>query len=377
MSERHAMPQPGASVSRTAAWSLGLAIGGLCCLGPIGSIPAIVLGHVARSSMRRNPGLLCGGNLAMAGLSIGYASLVLHAVLFAALAFSDQIAFRLKGVAQPLNYAFDLTVSDPSCPAHQVTPVLSSRLRDANVPHEVEVTSFNTITVKLATGQETSVDAERDLLTRPALLTFRMVHERNEQRVEWLFLKQMTPEGYRIVEEEGRAYYSEDPAFPAAARTREWRDRQKRCQVPDAGYELLLEKPTWRGRPLYRPFYVSRHVEVAGDTIKRAFVEYSGLGEPTVHIVFDQQGAHALASVTADYARGGARNPYPGMPRQLAIVLDETLYSAPEIREAIHGGRAVISGRFSASEALHLTALLRSGPLPCPLEITNERRLSP
>ena len=63
--------------------------------------------------------------------------------------------------------------------------------------------------------------------------------------------------------------------------------------------------------------------------------------------------------------------------RRLAIVLDDTVYSAPRIQERIGGGRAVITGSFDIREARDLTIVLRAGALPAPVTIAEERTVGP
>src|SRR6202023_477756 len=63
--------------------------------------------------------------------------------------------------------------------------------------------------------------------------------------------------------------------------------------------------------------------------------------------------------------------------RRLAIVLDKTVYSAPVIKERIPGGHVQITGRFSMEEAHDLAIVLRSGALPAPVEIEEERTVGP
>jgi len=63
--------------------------------------------------------------------------------------------------------------------------------------------------------------------------------------------------------------------------------------------------------------------------------------------------------------------------RRLAIVLDNTVYSAPVIREKIAGGRAEISGSFTAEEAKAVAIVLRAGALPAPVVIIEERSVGP
>lgn len=63
--------------------------------------------------------------------------------------------------------------------------------------------------------------------------------------------------------------------------------------------------------------------------------------------------------------------------RRLAIILDNIVYSAPMINEAITGGMASISGGFGLEEARNLAVVLRSGALPAPLKILEERTVGP
>ena len=61
----------------------------------------------------------------------------------------------------------------------------------------------------------------------------------------------------------------------------------------------------------------------------------------------------------------------------MAIVLDNTIYSAPVIQERITGGRAQITGTFSMEEANDLAIVLRAGALPAPLKIIQDLTVGP
>ncbi len=61
----------------------------------------------------------------------------------------------------------------------------------------------------------------------------------------------------------------------------------------------------------------------------------------------------------------------------MAIILDNTVYSAPVIRERISGGRASITGNFDIKEARDLAIVLRAGALPAPVHIAEERTVGP
>src|SRR4030095_8835983 len=63
--------------------------------------------------------------------------------------------------------------------------------------------------------------------------------------------------------------------------------------------------------------------------------------------------------------------------RQLAIVLDGVISSAPNIRERIPSGDAQITGNFTAESARDLAIVLRAGALPAPVRIIEERSVGP
>ena len=81
-------------------------------------------------------------------------------------------------------------------------------------------------------------------------------------------------------------------------------------------------------------------------------------GQPIVSLEFNNRGAKQFARVTRRY-KG----------KQLAIVLDNTVYSAPNINEPITMGRAQISGHFTREEANNLAVVLQAGSLPAPATI--------
>ncbi len=84
--------------------------------------------------------------------------------------------------------------------------------------------------------------------------------------------------------------------------------------------------------------------------------------EPIVSFRFDTSGARAFAQITRE-----------NTGRPFAIVLDGKVLSAPVIREPITGGSGQISGNFTVQQASDLSALLRAGALPAPLQVIEER----
>jgi len=85
-----------------------------------------------------------------------------------------------------------------------------------------------------------------------------------------------------------------------------------------------------------------------------------------VTLEFDQEGADLFYQATA-----------ATIGKQLLIVLDDEVISAPNVHEAISGGSAVIEGTFTAKDANNLAILLRSGALPVSFEVMEKRSIGP
>ena len=112
-----------------------------------------------------------------------------------------------------------------------------------------------------------------------------------------------------------------------------------------------------------RPFVLEKKVLLTGEFIRDARVRFDPqTNQPYVSLSFDSMGSDRFAKITQRY-RG----------RNLAIVLDNKIQSAPVIREAITGGEASISGLFTTEEVSDLALVLRSGALPAPISIREER----
>lgn len=124
----------------------------------------------------------------------------------------------------------------------------------------------------------------------------------------------------------------------------------------------LMPSADPKGPPAY---VVRRKVEVGGDALIDSQPSFQN-NEAVVSFRFNAAGGKRFGDVTA--ANTG---------KQLAIVLDEKVISAPVIREPILGGSGVISGSFTTQGATDLALLLRAGALPAPLTILEERTVGP
>ncbi len=93
----------------------------------------------------------------------------------------------------------------------------------------------------------------------------------------------------------------------------------------------------------------------------------------------DTQNNETIVSFTLDRvgAKKFGRATTENVGKQLAIILDGKIISAPSIREPILGGSGQISGNFTFQSATDLALLLRSGALPAPMNIIEERSVGP
>ena len=118
----------------------------------------------------------------------------------------------------------------------------------------------------------------------------------------------------------------------------------------------------------YRTWLLETRALVTGESLTGADYFPGEFNEPEVNITFDQAGA-------ADFERLTGEN----RGRLMAIVLDDMVHSAPQIREKIPGGRARITigriGEEGIKEAQNLALVLKAGALPAPVTIGEVRQV--
>ncbi|WP_020675625.1 protein translocase subunit SecD [Geopsychrobacter electrodiphilus] len=135
------------------------------------------------------------------------------------------------------------------------------------------------------------------------------------------------------------------------------------------GTELLYERNTNKqtGTVSEKPIVLFSKIALTGDLLEDANVRIdTRYNEPYVSIDFNTVGAKRFDQLTA-----------ANVGKRMAIVLDDTVYSAPVIRERISGGSAQISGSFTSQEATDLAIVLRAGSLPAPVNILENRTVGP
>ncbi|MDD3987938.1 MAG: protein translocase subunit SecD [Candidatus Omnitrophota bacterium] len=128
------------------------------------------------------------------------------------------------------------------------------------------------------------------------------------------------------------------------------------------GYEIRYTKDD------SEPLLLESEAVLTGDALSDAMINFSqaDFGGQVVSLRFNSEGAKKFAQVTA-----------ANIGRRLAIVLDGKVQSAPNIKEAIPSGEAVISGRFTVDQAQDLAKILKHGKLPAAIIVEEERTIGP
>ncbi len=113
--------------------------------------------------------------------------------------------------------------------------------------------------------------------------------------------------------------------------------------------------------------YLLRAIPVLdGSMLTDAKVGFDESNQPVINFTLNGQGAKIFGDFTAK-----------SVGKRMAVVLDNNVYSAPNIRERIGGGRVQISGNFKLEEAHDLAIALRSGALLAPVYVMEKRSVGP
>ncbi len=140
----------------------------------------------------------------------------------------------------------------------------------------------------------------------------------------------------------------------------------------DAQFHFGREPMVYGDQQYERLYLLKREADLLGRTLTDAQVVLSGggntlsAGQPQVNLELNSEGAKTFARLTG-----------MNIGRQLAIVLDGKVASAPNINSKIPNGRAVIEGQFTMDEAQQLALVLRSGALPAPVYAITENTVGP
>ncbi len=239
----------------------------------------------------------------------------------------------------------------------QAMLVIRSRVDKWGVA-EADIRKQGTDSIMISLPGEADPERAKELIGTTAQLEFRLVDD-SQPFFSNLAQQYPLPAGITLSTSEG---------WPTLESTdREALLAYVEGKAPE-GKEVLLEcvpSPMRKGEcSMYRTYLVERTAGVTGDSLASADASVGQLNEPEVNLTFDAQGARDFERLTGE-----------NTGRRMAIVLDETVHSAPRINEKIPGGRARITmGRAVGRsfdewlrEAQNLALVLKAGALPAPV----------
>ncbi|MFM7201115.1 MAG: protein translocase subunit SecD [Myxococcota bacterium] len=187
-----------------------------------------------------------------------------------------------------------------------------------------------------------------DLIGKTAALEFRIVHDANASlssvfanaRAQGKLSDEPTIAEYRAAAE-GQLPSDAELSFLEPIKDKKFSE----------GQNLAVKEPP-------QPILLRKKIELTGEAVVDAGVNRDPqTNEPNVSISLSPAAARVFDELTA-----------ANVNRQLAIVLDGIVKSAPNIQERIGGGQVRITGQFTDQEAADLAVVLRSGALPAPIK---------
>jgi SecD/SecF fusion protein len=216
-----------------------------------------------------------------------------------------------------------LSQETPQAALSQAAEVLRKRVDKFGVAEPViQPEGENRILIQLPGLSEAVKDQAREQIQKAAFLEFKLVHENSAE-----LLKQgLIEPGYEIKKE---------------------RDIQ-----PDGTVQVS-------------EYLVKKRAELTGEYVSAAYMSRDDFGHPVINFTLNSKGADLFAQITRD-----------NVGRQLAIILDGELQSAPRINGPIEGGSGQITGTFTDERARALANVLEN-PLQAPVHIIAESSVDP
>jgi len=194
------------------------------------------------------------------------------------------------------------------------------------------------------------------------------IHKRMMQAGKLLFCLVSESEADQARAERGEAVIGHTPFIQRSTldpRTGKTRQRYYRVTYRELQRELV-QHPEGEERKKAAWLLVENRSEVQGKYLAAAYLDRDKMGGPAVGFRFRGEGARQFEWVTENNKK-----------RQLAIILDDVLYSAPVIQSRISGAGIIEGGRFTRDEVNDLIVTLRAGSLPTDIELEWTNRVGP
>ena len=209
------------------------------------------------------------------------------------------------------------------------------------------------------TNAVTRTEARRALQSA-AYLEFRLAHPRNRELTQALMQKKgRAPEGYAF--NDAGDGFVRLPDYDQIKLKPGYKARLSSYGRPPQGYQFMLEKDK---EGFYQPNYISRKAELSGKDLVSAHVDRDEVGRVVVAFKLNSNGGKTMRRISGK-----------NIGRQLAIILDGELISAPVLQSEI-GTNGQITGNFTQAEAKRLSDDLKAGALPVPLTVFSEENVT-
>ena len=211
----------------------------------------------------------------------------------------------------------------------QIIEIVRNRVDSLGVVEpEIREVGPSSISLEMPSVTEDAKADVRRAIKQTATLTFRLVHPNNDEKL--------------IEYRNNRENFTIEPQY-------EREPRRMEIVNPDGSidYQYL--------------FLTNTPEQLHGEDIRSATPEMQPLGGYSVSLDFTTRGGKEFGQITSE-----------NVGRRLAILLDDTIYSAPVIRGPILQGRAAITGNFGPEEASRLATVINSGDLPVDIRILSE-----
>ena len=133
----------------------------------------------------------------------------------------------------------------------------------------------------------------------------------------------------------------------------------------------LQEKDAKTGRRFFELYAIKTipgtdKAKLEGEAVEDAKSDYDERGRPAIKMQMTPTGSRTWAKLTGD-----------NVGRPVAIVLDDIVYSAPNVNGVIEGGNSEISGSFTVEQAQDLASVLKIGKIDAPAKIVQEQIVGP
>jgi preprotein translocase subunit SecD len=282
----------------------------------------------------------------------------------------------------------------------QAREIINRRVDELGLKEAAVSTRDEDIIVEVPGEDEKSFANIREIISQTARLEFKLLDDESDFFKELEakshntplppgleFLSERAPvgvdkDGDSRVREVTYVFLRNQPGEKSAKTLERLKDWVATLDVPpdrEVGYELemrTVDEVTLKQEEIgYRTYLLKARADITGDLVRDAMAEpiqgQGTLGGWHVRLQFTDQGGKIFERITGDNVK-----------RRFAIILDGRSYSAPEIRDRIAGGNAVItlgSGdpEVQLRDAKKLELVLRAGALPAPISPSNEQRIGP